>query len=424
MATPKGSNSHFWYNEPQGTVAGIGSRRLPRTESELMFKAVFISVLMDGVAYASGGAAGSDTTTEHGVRAALAVMAQDSGQFDQLLSKFLAVYLPGKFFNGRSETAPGMVNAATLPKAEEAIALANEVHPAGEKPGDPPGKPKLKPYVLNLHARNGHQVLGRDLATHVRSILCYTPDGAKGSRITSSTGGTGQALRLAHKFGIPVMNIGNPADRAKLQAWVDKRSLLLSSRYGIDVDQTYHDYASNYSAGLPHHIGDLLADAESLELDLLVQGCNCQNTMGSGIAKAIKEAYPEAFLADQQTTRGDKNKLGTYTEATVERSGRPLTVINAYTQFNYGYDGKLYFDYSAFEKVLKALNQEYPGKRVGFPRIGAERAGGCWLTIAEMIKNHGRRLKPIIVTRPEDMEYKPKPSPKIWDHPSQGTLEL
>lgn len=412
-----------WHLEPKGRTAGIGSRRLPGEMSKLMWKAVFISVLTEGLSYSSGGAPGSDATTEHGVKAALKIVAGgDEAKYKDLVGKFLRVYLPGKFFNGRKSSDLGMVDASLLPMAEKAIELAREVHPAEDvtKP------PKLPPYVLRLHARNGHQALGDNLSMPVRSILCYTPDGAKGATITSKTGGTGQALRLANKYSIPVINLGNDADRQKIEAWVEKRSKTLKAK-GIDVDRECHDYYANFSAGLPHHIGDLLADSESLCLDLLVQGNNCFNTMGSGIAVALKEKYPEVYAADLQTKKGDKKKLGTYTSATVDNGKKPMTVINAYTQYNYGYDGKLYFDYSAFEKVLKTLNKEFPGARVGFPKIGAERAGGCWLTIAEMIRTHGYRLDPVIVSRPEDLEYNPNKKPEDnapKKGPEQATLDI
>lgn len=50
--------------------------------------------------------------------------------------------------------------------------------------------------------RNSYQVLGKDLCLPCDFILCWTQNG----RIE---GGTGQALRIARHFKIPVFNFGS-----------------------------------------------------------------------------------------------------------------------------------------------------------------------------------------------------------------------
>ncbi len=78
-----------------------------------------------------------------------------------------------------------------------AYELAATFHPAWSR---------LPRAVRALHARNAHQVLGADLASPARFVLCWTPDGSldgRGRRV----GGTGQALRIARHHGIPVFNI-------------------------------------------------------------------------------------------------------------------------------------------------------------------------------------------------------------------------
>ena len=49
-----------------------------------------------------------------------------------------------------------------------------------------------------------------------------------------------------------------------------------------------------------------------LPTQAIIHQANCQTTMGSGIAKQIREKYPEAFEADCRTTRGDITKLGSF----------------------------------------------------------------------------------------------------------------
>ncbi len=130
--------------------------------------------------------------------------------------------------------------------------------------------------------------------------------------------------------------------------------------------------------------GDLIKLALEGKFDVIIHGCNCFCTMGAGIAKAIKSEFPEAFKADQITEKGDKSKLGFFTQATTIRSGYPIMVINAYTQFNYRGKG-IKADYDAIRNIFKKLKSEFPGKRFGFPLIGAGLAGGDWDIISEII---------------------------------------
>jgi hypothetical protein len=57
-------------------------------------------------------------------------------------------------------------------------------------------------------ARNSHQILGVGLNDPVAFVICWTPDGAEHERECGpKTGGTGQAIRLASRRGIPVVNL-------------------------------------------------------------------------------------------------------------------------------------------------------------------------------------------------------------------------
>src|SRR6476660_740589 len=114
--------------------------------------------------------------------------------------------------------------------------------------------------------------------------------------------------------------------------------------------------------------GDLIQLAQNNEFDLIVHGCNCFCTMGAGIAKGIKAAFPAAFEADQASARGDRAKLGTCTSATIERKGMSLVVVNAYTQFDWRGSGPK-VDYAAVHACFHWIKQQHPGVRMGLPKI-------------------------------------------------------
>ena len=135
---------------------------------------------------------------------------------------------------------------------------------------------------------------------------------------------------------------------------------------------------------LKHATGDLLALAEAGEFDLIIHGANCFNTFGSGIARQIRERYPEVAQADSKTVRGDYNKLGNWTESYAGEKSR-FTILNCYTQYNMS-RGTDVFEYTAFALILQKLLHFHGTKRLGFPYIGMGLAGGDKETIMTMIK--------------------------------------
>lgn len=137
--------------------------------------------------------------------------------------------------------------------------------------------------------------------------------------------------------------------------------------------------------------GDLLAQAMKGKYHIIVQGCNCFCTMGSGIARQIREQFPRAYEADKATKSGDRNKLGTYSVAL----GKQFNIINAYTQygFNRGGANEDVFEYEAFQKILDKLVEEYPGCRFGFPYLGMGLAGGDASRIIPMLEDFAEKIE-------------------------------
>lgn len=87
---------------------------------------------------------------------------------------------------------------------------------------------------------------------------------------------------------------------------------------------------------------------------VLVHGCNCMNNMGAGLARRISDVWPEADEVDKQTTKYDRNKLGTWSSVRVDPS---LLIVNLYTQYKYG-GVYVNVDYDALETGLTKLVSE------------------------------------------------------------------
>ena len=136
--------------------------------------------------------------------------------------------------------------------------------------------------------------------------------------------------------------------------------------------------------------GDLVKS----DCDVIIHGCNCFCNMGAGIAKQIRETYPEAYETDKLTTRGDKNKLGQISYTRVVNKYFPdkvVYVVNAYTQFTYGRkDGEIYADYIAIREAMVRINELFSDThdvqfKIGLPKIGAGLARGDWNIISKTI---------------------------------------
>ena len=140
--------------------------------------------------------------------------------------------------------------------------------------------------------------------------------------------------------------------------------------------------------------GDLVKMACAGDFDVIVHGCNCFNTMGAGIAKTIKQTFPEAWKIDQMTKKGDLKKLGDISVACVNspRYGKknPNTdfafrIVNAYTQYDYRHGKPI--DYTAVRSCMKLIKKKFKSDDViGMPMIGAGLAGGDWEIIEKIIK--------------------------------------
>lgn len=145
---------------------------------------------------------------------------------------------------------------------------------------------------------------------------------------------------------------------------------------------------------LKHVKGNLLDLAEAGEFDVIVQGCNCFNTMGGGIAREIRERYPMAAAMDAATKRGDYTKLGNWTVGVDNLKNPKFLIINAYTQYAMSTE-KDVFEYVAFSLILQKLVHEYGDKRIGIPYIGMGLAGGDKNLIIPLIEDFAEKVSAV-----------------------------
>ena len=160
---------------PSRVYVGIGSRQTPQAVLDTMER-IGRAMARHGWTLRSGAADGADTAFEAGAE-------QGRGPRE--------ICLPWPGFNGR--TADGATTRVGV-NSQANRDLARQSHPAWHV---------LRDAVQKLMVRNVHQILGPEPGSSPPSdvVICWTPDG-------EGEGGTGMAIRLAERHGIPVVDLG------------------------------------------------------------------------------------------------------------------------------------------------------------------------------------------------------------------------
>lgn len=387
-----------------GEYAGIGSRKLNKFLSKIKMEFACCMALK-GLKLNSGAADGSDTSYETGAMIAYDYLSNifpeeyPSGQYHHVMN----IFLPWNKFNGRIASPLSGYTDQTHPGAEE---LTAPYHKGWEYLGQGTRK---------MMSRNAMQALSKELDKPVRFISAYTSDGAKTAKETSDkTGGTGQAIRIADDYGVPVYNFGNTQDFQKIIDWISKCSEELIANYGVDPRKLVSEYLREFTGIKQRKEGDLIDLAKRGEFDVLIHGTDCMNAMDTGLALQIKKTFPSAYEADLKTKKGARSKLGTYSYASMmSNNNTPLTVINAYTQYNHTEGSQLNTNYEAIRESFKAINIEFRGKKVGVPRIGSSSSNGCWVTISNIIRTELKDVDLTLIDPPFGYEPKYKPERKM-----------
>lgn len=141
------------------------------------------------------------------------------------------------------------------------------------------------------------------------------------------------------------------------------------------------------------------------DIDFIAHSCNTHNVMGGGIARQIKDRYPNAYSADCHAMMNNDNQLGWYSFAVTDAT-QNKGIYNMYTQDKVG--GKRAVNYEAFYVALNkvASHVEWQSKHEGVEKalglpwmVSCGLAGGSWNVIFSMINDIliDRNLKTYIV---------------------------
>jgi len=119
----------------------------------------------------------------------------------------------------------------------------------------------------------------------------------------------------------------------------------------------------------------------------IVHQANCFHTFGAGIAKQIRDTFPETYEADKRNSAyGDRSKLGTFTYAEAKKYPGKL-IYNLYSQYTFGHGRQTLYDpmVEGLERVKNhAISKGLT--KLGLPyNMGCTLGGGDWRIVRAII---------------------------------------
>lgn len=124
-------------------------------------------------------------------------------------------------------------------------------------------------------------------------------------------------------------------------------------------------------------------DITTVERGIIVHGVNCQGVQGAGVAKSIKDKWPQTFkpyyLHCVLNNKNGRNLLGSVVFVEINPN---LFVAHVFSQEFYGRKNKKYADINAIKKGLKIVFDDAQRKTlpVFSVKIGCGLGGLDWDT--------------------------------------------
>jgi O-acetyl-ADP-ribose deacetylase (regulator of RNase III) len=137
-------------------------------------------------------------------------------------------------------------------------------------------------------------------------------------------------------------------------------------------------------------------DLFQTDIRFIAHGCNAQGVMGKGVAKLVRDLYPQAYAAYRNLWLRN-SALVPGTVQFVDCGDK--VIINAITQKNFAKaynDPTRYVSYDAVAECMAEINRLIEGQQLALPRIGAQLGGGKWEIIESIIESELTDVQPVV----------------------------
>jgi O-acetyl-ADP-ribose deacetylase (regulator of RNase III) len=122
-------------------------------------------------------------------------------------------------------------------------------------------------------------------------------------------------------------------------------------------------------------------DITTVDYGIIIHGCNAQGVMGSGVALALRNKYPQIFEPYKQMCDSTPNKQSLLEKFAIVYISENLYVVNLITQVNYGRDGQKYANLDAIVNGIDDVMNFCKCRNVlsiSIPKIGGGLGGLDW----------------------------------------------
>jgi O-acetyl-ADP-ribose deacetylase (regulator of RNase III) len=129
--------------------------------------------------------------------------------------------------------------------------------------------------------------------------------------------------------------------------------------------------------------GDLFANAHGVQA--FAHGCNCQGSMGAGIAKAFREHYPAMYEQYRARCKAKPRQFNLGDCWLWQEDGKPA-VFNLGTQEHYW---RARASYEAIEQALRRMRERADAegvRSIAIPRIGVGYGGLSWKKVRAIVE--------------------------------------
>ena len=129
--------------------------------------------------------------------------------------------------------------------------------------------------------------------------------------------------------------------------------------------------------------GDLFANAHGVQA--LAHGCNCQGSMGAGIAKEFRERYPAMYQQYRARCKAEPRQFN-LGDAWLWKAEDQTWVFNLGTQEGVW---RARASYQAIEAALTSMRQQADREgipSIAIPRIGAGYGGLSWKKVRAIVE--------------------------------------
>lgn len=128
---------------------------------------------------------------------------------------------------------------------------------------------------------------------------------------------------------------------------------------------------------------------EDTDCTIIAHGCNAQGVMGSGVARALRDKWPQVYTDYREEYKNYGLALGDVITTEVDFK----YICSVITQEFYGRDNKQYVDYNAILKCFDNLTNHpwedwHVNLVVAIPKIGCGLGGGDWNVVETILKEN------------------------------------